>query len=122
MALVVVNLRCVAYDFHRTYFAYKLASSDTHSGTPTAEELQYLIDHLRAQAHLNENYAREVRCLGAVLEGTRAYHDVPSLPLPPANISPVTLFAQLPQRAAYQPRLPTCSLPCTNVAYNLRTI
>ena len=78
IAHVVVNLRCVAYAFNRTYVTYELASSSIHSLTPTAEELQYLIDHLRAQAQLNENYAREERCLAAFLEATRAYHDIKS--------------------------------------------
>ena len=96
IAHVVVNLCCVAYAFHRTYFTYELASSNTHSCTPTAEELKYLIDHLRKQAQLNENYAREERCLDAVLEATRAYHDLTSPPFPPANISPLRLFTPYP--------------------------
>ena len=70
-------------------FPYELASSTSNSWTPTADELQYLIDHLREQAQLNENYAREERCLAAVLDATRANHDINSLPLPPANISPL---------------------------------
>ena len=46
---------------------------NTHSWTPTAEELKYFIEHLRAQAQLNDNYASEERCLAAVLEANRQY-------------------------------------------------
>ena len=95
IAHVVANLRYVAYAFPRTYFTYELAYSNTHSWTPTAEELQYLIDHLRAQAQLNENYAREERCLAAVLDATRAYHDPTSLPYHPQTSALCISFSLL---------------------------
>ena len=63
-------------------FSYELASSTSNSWTPTADELQYLIDHLRAQAQLNENYAREERCLAAVLDASRALTFNPVHPAP----------------------------------------
>jgi len=69
------------------HFAYELASSNSNSWTPNPDELKYLIDHLRVKAQLNDNYAREERGLAAVLDATRAYHNLTSLPLPPANIS-----------------------------------
>ena len=69
---VFVHSHCASSRF-TVSFAYELASSTSNSWTPTADELQFLIDHLRAQAQLNENYAREERCLAAVLNATRAY-------------------------------------------------
>ena len=82
-----LSIRIVPRPRFTVSFAYKLASSTSNSWTPSADELQYMIDRLRAQAQLNENYAREERCLAAVLDATRANHDLTSLPLSPANIS-----------------------------------
>ena len=53
------------------------------------------IDHLRALAQLNENYASEERCLAAVLDATSAYQDLTSMSLPPANISLCLAFPPL---------------------------
>ena len=61
-----LSIRIVPRPRFTVSFAYELASSTSNSWTPTADELQYLIDNLRAQAQLKQNYAREERCLAAV--------------------------------------------------------
>ena len=106
-----LSIRIVPRPRFTVSFAYELASSTSNSWTPTADELQYLIDHLRAQAQLNENYAREERCLAAVIDATSAYQDLTSLPFPPENISqlpflhPLSFFSHKSRRHTSSPPL-----------------
>ena len=49
-----VHSHCASSTFH-SFLRVRTGTRTSNSWTPTADKLQYLIDHLRAQAQLNDN-------------------------------------------------------------------